>query len=271
MAEGGGQRFTLVTGNAEYELALALLVFLWATGRPGVFGGAFDAYFANAFDAVLLNKKFDKDSIKIRGKLRDGSFGSVSYAEDTDTGRELVVKQAKSVQGRRAAPERGGVHEQEGAPRAACGVGLRQFTGLLRGRRGASSPTLVWAFEGDVTLEELIVRRDFPECVEELLYGGAQGGDDYAKRTSKVAKSVLRNLLSTLAGLHDIGIVHRDVKPANLVFMGRKFKLVDFGAAADLRTGKNYEPEQGLLDPFTPRRRTSSCRRGSRRRHRCDR
>ena len=73
--------FTLVTGNAEYELALAVLVFLWATGRPGVFGGAFDSYFANAFDAVLLNKKFDKDSVKVRGKLGDGSFGSVSYAD----------------------------------------------------------------------------------------------------------------------------------------------------------------------------------------------
>ena len=32
--------FALVTGNAEYELALALVLFLWATGRPGVFAGA---------------------------------------------------------------------------------------------------------------------------------------------------------------------------------------------------------------------------------------
>lgn len=28
--------FTLVTGNAEYELTLAVLLFLWATSRPGV-------------------------------------------------------------------------------------------------------------------------------------------------------------------------------------------------------------------------------------------
>ena len=199
--------FTLVTGNAEYELALALLVFLWATGRPGVFGGAFDAYFANAFDAVLLNKKFDKDSIKIRGKLGDGSFGSVSYAEDTDTGRELVVKQAKSVQG--AAQLQNAEEYMNRRVRRAPLVasGCAKYLGSYEVVEGASSPTLVWAFEGDVTLEELIVRRDFPECVEELLYGGAQGGDDYAKRTSKVAKSVLRNLLSTLAGLHDIGTV----------------------------------------------------------------
>ena len=242
--------FTLVTGNAEYELALAVLLFLWATGRPGVFGGAFDSYFANAFDAVLLNKKFDKDSVKVRGKLGDGSFGSVSYAEDTGTGRDLVIKQAKSVQG--AAQLQNAEEYMNRRVRRAPLVagGCAKYLGSYDVVEGASSPTLVWAFEGDVTLEELIVRNDFPMCAEELLYGGERGGDDYAKRTSKVAKSVLRNLLSTLAGLHDIGIVHRDVKPANLVFMGRKFKLVDFGAAADLRTGKNYEPEQGLLDPF---------------------
>ena len=115
----------------------------------------------------------------------------------------------------------------------------------------AASPCLVWAFEGDVTLEELIVRRDYPECVEEAIYGRERDeSDDYAKRTSAVAKSVLRGLLFTLGGLHDIGIVHRDVKPANLVLMGRRFKLVDFGAAADLRVGVNYDPEQSLLDPF---------------------
>ena len=137
--------FTLITGNAEYELALALLVFLWATGRPGVFGGAFDAYFANAFDAVLLNKKFDKDSIKIRGKLGDGSFGSVSYAEDTDTGRELVVKQAKSVQG--AAQLQNAEEYMNRRVRRAPLVasGCAKYLGSYEVVEGASSPTLVWA------------------------------------------------------------------------------------------------------------------------------
>ena len=47
--------FTLVTGNAEYELFLLVLAFLWATGRPGVFEGAFDAYVAAQLDKVLLD------------------------------------------------------------------------------------------------------------------------------------------------------------------------------------------------------------------------
>ena len=131
--------------------------------------------------------------------------------------------------------------------RAAVASGLR-WARAHEVVEGASSPTLVWAFEGDVTLEELIVRRDFPECVEELLYGGAQGGDDYAKRTSKAAKSVLGNCCPRLAG-YTTGIVHRDAG-LQLGVHGRKFKLVDL-VLADLRTGKNYEPEQGLLIPWT--------------------
>jgi serine/threonine protein kinase len=38
-----------------------------------------------------------------------------------------------------------------------------------------------------------------------------------------------------------MGIIHRDVKPANLVLMGDRFRLVDFGAAADLRTGRGLD------------------------------
>jgi serine/threonine protein kinase len=56
-------------------------------------------------------------------------------------------------------------------------------------------------------------------------------------------------VLDALKRLHSTGIVHRDVKPANLVLMGNRFRLIDFGAATDLRVGINYDPELSLLDP----------------------
>ena len=38
-----------------------------------------------------------------------------------------------------------------------------------------------------------------------------------------------RQLLAGLAHLHSAGMVHRDVKPANCLFVGRELKLADFG------------------------------------------
>ena len=56
----------------------------------------------------------------------------------------------------------------------------------------------------------------------------------------------------SLQSLHAAGLVHRDVKPANIIFseVSRKFKLIDLGACADLRSGTNYIPDESILDPM---------------------
>jgi serine/threonine protein kinase len=45
--------------------------------------------------------------------------------------------------------------------------------------------------------------------------------------------------------------VHRDIKPQNVIISVRdkRVKLIDMGAAADLRLGINYVPNEYLLDP----------------------
>lgn len=42
------------------------------------------------------------------------------------------------------------------------------------------------------------------------------------------------------------------MKPSNLIFVEstKRFKLIDLGACADLRSGTNYVPDESILDPI---------------------
>lgn len=59
----------------------------------------------------------------------------------------------------------------------------------------------------------------------------------------------MQQILQNLADMHRTGIVHRDVKPQNMILSSNGIRMIDLGAAADLRIGINYVPNEYLLDP----------------------
>jgi serine/threonine protein kinase len=131
------------------------------------------------------------------------------------------------------------VYASAAAPRA-----VAPFLGFaLSGGRGRLTRGLwlAWAFEGRNDLAYYLKRRD---CLAAL-------AEDMDVSEADVVPTVMGQLFACLADLHAAGLVHRDVKPANFVLAdaARRFKLVDLGAAADLRTGTNFAPAETILDP----------------------
>lgn len=73
-------------------------------------------------------------------------------------------------------------------------------------------------------------------------------------RAPDVCLDYARQLLAGLASLHAAGMVHRDVKPANCLFVGGRLKLADFGLLTEShplvsRIGtQKYMPPDGRMD-----------------------
>ncbi|CAD7700462.1 unnamed protein product [Ostreobium quekettii] len=117
-----------------------------------------------------------------------------------------------------------------------CGVDGSEARGRL-----TEGLWLIWKYEGDQTLAHYLRRRD---CTSALAM-------DLGVPEDTVASVVLKQILQCLQGLHAAGLVHRDVKPANLLLCDKtkQFKFIDLGACADLRSGTNYVPDESILDP----------------------
>ncbi|MEO2193791.1 MAG: hypothetical protein ABGY24_15215 [bacterium] len=120
-------------------------------------------------------------------------------------------------------------------------VGYAEISEAEASGRLTAGLWLVWEYEGDRSLSWYLKRRN---CLELL-------SEDLGVNEEEVVNTVMRHVFECLNDLHSAGVVHRDVKPANLVFSEkqRRFKLIDLGAAADLRTGTNFVPTETILDP----------------------
>ena len=87
-----------------------------------------------------------------------------------------------------------------------------------------------------VGLKEVVVTRSDTYLVMELLSGGELFNRivDEGRFTEEAAADLFAQILLSMNYLHSLDIVHRDVKPENILYMeegSSKIKLIDFGYA----------------------------------------
>jgi serine/threonine-protein kinase len=171
-------------------------------------------------DDAFLNGTFDHRYVILR-KLGTGGMADVYLAEDQELGRRVALK----LLNERHANDEQFVERFRREAQSAAGLNHPNIVSVFD--RGQAEGTYYIAMEylDGRTLKDLLVRNGPPPIPIAI---------DYA-----------RQILSALAFAHRNGVVHRDIKPHNIVVGGDgRLKVTDFGIA---RTGSSQMTEAGSI------------------------
>ena len=144
---------------------------------------------------------------RIGAAISAGAMGAVYRAIDTETGDEVAVKRLLDVSNRAR-------FEAEARLLSAL-----DHPGIVAVRDYIASDS------GDYLIMELVRGLDLTEVLRHRGHPGLPEAEavGYALRTAE-----------TLGYLHGQGVIHRDVKPGNVILNGEDVVLVDFGVAREL-------------------------------------
>ena len=163
---------------------------------------------------ILLSNRYQV--IRVLG---DGGFGKTFLVEDVQmpSGRRCVLKQLKPI------------HEE--TPQ------LRQLIQDRFQREAATLETLGEAHDQIPRLYAYFSEGGQFYLVEEWVEGMtlAQKVQQEGRQSEATVQAIVANLLPAIACIHGHGIVHRDIKPDNIILRSRDGKpvLIDFGAVKE--------------------------------------
>ena len=231
--------------------ALLSTLFIFLSITPGALPGYVEYYVVQPIQD-RMRKKYSLEDFTLGTKLGQGGFGVVYFATNNETGEPYVLKRADDY----GEAEEWMNRRMQIAAWNACAPYVGSWQGEPS-KPGAYPPLwLAWKYEGGRTLFEFMKEKDFPYNLEPYLFPDEESyprtlavGDP--ERTAATIRAIMSQCLDLLVQMHGTGIVHRDVKPENLIFdeNTQRFKLIDFGGSADLRFGVNYVPKQFIFDP----------------------
>ncbi|GIE31068.1 hypothetical protein Ait01nite_041130 [Actinoplanes italicus] len=154
------------------------------------------------------------DRYRLDGWLGRGGMGAVWQAHDTLLGRDVAVKEIYLP---------GADDGPVGADDPAIRRAMREAQAAARLRH-----------PGIVTVHDVVVQDGRPWIVMELVGGGSLAGAirEHGLLTEHRCAAIGLQVLDALRAAHRDGVLHRDVKPANILLDGDRVVLTDFGIAA---------------------------------------
>ena len=159
-------------------------------------------------------ERIDHDRFQIRQVIGSGAMSNVFMAHDHETGSETALKVAKGNRPSRIAIRREAGYLSSLSHPAIVSISC---SGTICGGGMDGLEFISMEFVGGPTLAA-------------RLSGGARMGQDEALE-------LVLGLCSALAHVHANGIVHRDVKPENILLPNGSPKLIDFGVSEPMRRG----------------------------------
>ena len=222
-----------------------------------------------AVRVTAMGAKYKRTDVEVARQIGEGSFGVVYQGKiEARRAGDVVLKRPKlTVEGAAELQEvEAWMNDRVTRDaRGSCADFLGSFRvtpdeSYLNSSEGIVAKEglwLVWKFEGDRTLAQYMAQPDYPAGIAKNLLDINQASRGDPAVELEVTQAVMRQLFKNLASVHRAGLVHRDIKPHNLVltddtFTGEReprFKIIDLGACACFRTGMNFAPDETIMDP----------------------